>query len=79
MSHYRRVYLITSSTREQISCQIVISSFFSASFAQECDDTCDLMLLQTTPKLQREILKYPKLVEESVRELEKAALALLLS
>ena len=75
MSHYRRVDLITSSTREQISCQIVISSFFSASFAQECDDTCDLMLLQTTPKLQREILKYPKLVEESVRELEKAALA----
>ena len=46
---------------------------FSASFAQECDDTCDLMLLQTTPKLQREILKYPKLVEESVRDLEKVA------
>ncbi|XP_063682354.1 microtubule-actin cross-linking factor 1, isoforms 6/7-like isoform X4 [Bolinopsis microptera] len=45
-----------------------------ASFAQECDDACDLMLLQAAPKLQREILKYPKAVEESVQDLEKTAI-----
>lgn len=51
-----------------------LNAISSASFAQECDDACDLILLQEAPKVQREILKQPKDVEEEVHALEKAAL-----
>ena len=41
---------------------------------QECSGACELPLLQTSPKLQKDVLKYPDAVEETVKKLERAAL-----
>lgn len=39
----------------------------------QCDNACDLALIQDAPKIQREILKLPKLQEESVATLDKTS------
>ena len=41
---------------------------------QECSAACELPLLQATPKLQKDVLKYPDPVEKKIKDLEDAAL-----